>query len=156
MLKRFLEKLSVFKFILKCLSFFARKKPFGRLTQWLTTSSARLNLLLNKPSPNHEVSGLAETWQQLMPRDGQELFKVTDMDERTAYVEIHLHCPLRGTGDVQACYKLMNYDRQLMKKVGGELIVLESQSNSGSNYCKLAIRKAGEPTHDLLPAHMKS
>ncbi|MEM6831190.1 MAG: hypothetical protein AAF551_11810 [Bacteroidota bacterium] len=49
----------------------------------------------------------------------------------------------------------MNYDRALMKNIGGSLTVLESQSNSGQQYCRLAIRKLEDPTDDLLPAHLK-
>ena len=40
-----------------------------------------------------------------------------------------------------------------MKQVGGSLTVLESQSNSGKPYCKLAIRKIDSSTEDLVPAH---
>ncbi|MEL6250907.1 MAG: hypothetical protein AAFR87_02750 [Bacteroidota bacterium] len=58
-------------------------------------------------------------------------------------------------GNVETCYKLMNYDRKLMKKSGGELIVLESQSNSGKNFYRLAIRPQGIDTQDLIPTHKK-
>ena len=51
---------------------------------------------------------------------------------------------------------MMNYDRTLMEKVGGQLIVLETQANSGKDHCKLAIRKAGEDISDLVPAHERS
>ena len=88
-----------------------------------------------------------------MPPDGQEQFRVSEITDKTAYVEIHLHCPLRGTGKVDACYQFMNYDRKLMEKVGGSLTVLESQSNSGMDFCRLAIRKLGEEMGDLIPAH---
>lgn len=88
-----------------------------------------------------------------MPPDGQEFFKIGEYDEKTAFTEIHLHCPLRGTGNVEACHKLMNYDRQLMDQVGGQLIVLESQSNSGKHYCQLAIRKKGDGISDLKAAY---
>ena len=82
-----------------------------------------------------------------------EYFKVSEITSDTAFTEIHLHCPLRGSGNAEACYKLMNYDRSLMKAVGGELVVLESQSNSGKDYCRLAIRRKGDDTSDLVPAH---
>ena len=78
-----------------------------------------------------------------MPPDGKKYFQVKDTKDNAIHTEIHLHCPLRGSGDVNACYKLMNYDRKLMESVGGQLIVLESQANSGKKYCKLAIRKQG-------------
>lgn len=90
-----------------------------------------------------------------MPPDGQKHFKISEIKDDTAYTEIHLHCPLRGSGNAHACYKLMNYDRKLMEAVGGQLVVLESQSNSGEKYCKLAIRKRGESVDDLQQAHLK-
>lgn len=90
-----------------------------------------------------------------MPPDGWKYFQIKEITAETAYVEIHLHCPLRGTGKVHTCYKMMNYDRKLMRGVGGSLIVLESQSNSGKEFCKLAIRREGVSTHDLVPAHKK-
>lgn len=36
----------------------------------------------------------------------------------TAYGEITIHCPLRGTGDVHACHRLMAYDRALVEAAG--------------------------------------
>ena len=44
-------------------------------------------------------------------------------------------------------------DHQLMDKVVDECIVLQSQSNSGNNHCRLAIRPKGADTSDLTPAH---
>lgn len=155
-MKSILEKQAVFNATLKLLAFFAKRNYFNKLTHWATQTSAKLNILLNKPKPAKEVGDLAEAWQKMMPPDGQEFFKISEVTADTAFTEIHLHCPLRGTGNVDACYKLMNYDRSLMKAVGGELIVLESQSNSGKNYCRLAIRKAGQDTSDLVPAHQQS
>lgn len=76
-----------------------------------------------------------------MPPNQQELFRVTHIEDDTAYAEIHLHCPLRGTGDGEACHKLMHYDRSLMRSVGGSLEVLNSQATSGKSFCQLAIRK---------------
>ena len=154
-MKKLLEKQIVFSTVLSILAFFSKRNVLNGLTQWATTQTAQLNLFLNKPSTTDEVGKLAEIWQELMPKDGQHYFKIKEITEDTAFTEIHLHCPLRGTGNVEACYKLMNYDRQLMEKTGGELIVLESQSNSGKNYCRLAIRVKGQDTSDLVPAHKK-
>lgn len=154
-MKKFLERQFVFNTTLKILAFLSRRKAFHRLTQWATQQSAQLNLYLNQPKSSDNIEDLAQTWQQLMPPDGQHFFKIAEITPDTAYIEIHLHCPLRGSGDVNACYKLMNYDRQLMDKTGGQLIVLESQSNSGKPYCRLAIRKKGDDVADLTPAHLK-
>jgi len=155
-MKKLLEKLIVFRITLRFLAFFSRRKVFDGFTLWATSKTARLNLLLNKAGKGKNTMELAKIWQKLMPPDGKEYFKIKEVDEQTAYTEIHLHCPLRGTGNVEACYKLMNYDRKLMKKSGGELIVVESQSNSGKDYCRLAIRAQGKDTSDLIPAHKKN
>ncbi len=154
-MKKILEKQWVFDATLKVLAFLARRSIFDGLTHWSTAQTAKLNILLNKPKPSASVQELADTWQQLMPPDGQHFFPIKEVTEDTAYTEIHLHCPLRGSGDAHACYKLMNYDRKLMEKAGGQLIVLESQSNSGKNYCRLAIRRKGAIVNDLVPAHQK-
>ncbi len=138
-----LKTQKTFNSILKILAFFSKRKFFDKLTFWMTKSNAKLNIRLNKPKYTDDVRELAETWKKMMPADGQEFFKIAKISEDIAYTEIHLHCPLRGTGHIEACNKLMNYDRTLMREVGGELIVLESQSNSGKNYCSLAIRKKG-------------
>jgi len=154
-MKKQLEKLAVFEAFLKVFVFLSKWRLFHPLIKPITSMSAQLNLALNRPRPASDVEALAKTWQQLMPPDGKEFFKIKSVDENTAITEIHIHCPLRGTGDVNACYKLMNYDRMLMKKTGGQLVVLESQSNSGKPFCKLAIRKAGDEVSDLVPAHLK-
>ena len=152
-MKKYLEKQVVFSSTLRVFAFFAKSNLFNGITQWLTTQSANLNVLLNRPKKGKNVKELAKTWQELMPPDGQEYFKIKEITDDTAFTEIHLHCPLRGTGNVEACYKLMNYDRKLMEKTGGQLVVLESQSNSGKNYCRLAIRKQGDDISDLTPAY---
>ncbi|OJJ21503.1 hypothetical protein BKI52_13240 [marine bacterium AO1-C] len=156
-MKKQLEKLSTFKFTLRIFAFFAKRKIFTRFTQFLTTKSAKLNIKLNNPQPATDAKALAKVWQQMMPPDAQDKFTIgkIDQDTDTARVKIGIKCPLRGTGNVEACYKLMNYDRTLMKAVGGELIVEKSQSNSGEGHCILAIRKLGADTSDITPAHLK-
>ena len=119
-----------------------------------TNFSAWLNLKLNRPKQAKNAEELAKAWLELMPPDGSEEFKIDRIEKDTAFVEIHLKCPLRGTGKVNACYELMNYDRKLMEKVGGNLIVLKSQSQGKRKFCELAIRKKGKSVEDLIPAHL--
>lgn len=152
-MKKWLEKQAVFNFTLRIFAFFAKRGGFDRFTEKVTTQSAQLNILLNKPKPANDVETLAKTWLELMPPDGQEYFKIEEVTGDTAYTQIHLHCPLRGSGDTHACYKLMNYDRKLMEAVGGQLIVLQSQSDKKHEFCRLAIRKAGDNVDDLVPAN---
>ena len=155
MLKRILEKQAVFSITLKLLAVFAQSRIFSPFSSWLAGQFAHLNLVLNKPKKAEDLNDLANTWLNLMPPDGRQYFKILKIENNTAYAEIHLHCPLRGSGNAEACYKLMNYDRKLMSKVGGNLVVLESQSNSGKPSCLLAIRKKEDDISDLVPAHLK-
>jgi hypothetical protein len=155
-MKKILEKQRTFNTTLKILSSLSKWKLTAAFIPSLTKLLAKVNLALNKPTPAKDLKELATAWKTLMPPDGQEHFKISTITDNTAYVEIHLHCPLRGTGKVGTCHAFMNYDRTLMHKVGGSLTVLESQSNSGENYCKLAIRKIETPTDDLIPAHLKT
>ena len=155
MIKELLEKQIVFDTTLDFLSFLAEWEISERTIPFLTEILANINLSLNNPKASNHLKDLASTWKELMPPDGQDHFQIKEITDDTAYVEIHLHCPLRGTGKVDSCYKFMNYDRILMEKVGGSLTVLESQSNSGKNFCKLAIRQIGVSTADLVPAHKK-
>ncbi len=152
-MKKILEKQVVFNGMLRLLAFFSKRKVFDAFTLWATNTSAKLNIFINNPKPTQDIGELAKAWQKMMPSDGQAFFKISEVTTTTAFTEIHLVCPLKGTGNVEACYKLMNYDRSLMRAVGGELIVLESQSNSGKNHCRLAIRKKGHDVSDLIPAH---
>lgn len=152
-MKKYLEKMIVFERTLRIFSFLAKREIFNRITYKVTSLAAQLNIQLNKPQESKSLEELAKTWKQMMPPDGQDYFKTTEIKDNTAFAEIHLHCPLRGTGDVKACHRLMNYDRQLMQKIGGQLVVLESQSNSGKTYCRLAIRKQEDSIGDLIPAH---
>jgi hypothetical protein len=130
-------------------------RAFDGLTRFMTNFSARVTLWAKPEQKAKSPQELANAWKNLMPDDGQEFFPIKEVDERTAEVEIHLHCPLRGSGDPQACYKLMNYDRKLIESLGAHLVVLESQSNSGKNFCRLAIRSLEESVADLIPAHEK-
>jgi hypothetical protein len=155
MIKYWLEKQIVFDTTLNFLALLAEWNISENMILFFTEKLAEININLNNPKKTDSLSELARTWKNLMPADGQENFKITGIEGDTAYAEIHLHCPLRGTGKVETCYKFMNIDRSLMKEVGGSLTVLESQSNSGKPYCKLAIRKVGSTTDDLIPAHKK-
>ena len=152
---KLLNSLYVFEIVLKLLSIISKTEKLDFVTNKITRFLALLNVKINRHKEQDSIKSLAETWQNMMPNDGQHLFKIEKLTEDTAYVQIHLECPLRSKGNTLACYKLMNYDRSLMKSIGGKLVVLESQSNSGKNYCQLAIRKSNQDISDLTPAHKK-
>lgn len=45
----------------------------------------------------------------------------------------------------------MEYDREVLRAVGGQLIVLESQAVPGRCFCRVALRRQGAPMDDLPP-----
>lgn len=97
---------------------------------------------------------LGKEWQRLMPNP--KVMPITHVEGDTAYGEIHVRCPLRGTGDVHACHRLMAYDRALMRPAGARFVVLESQAEPGVEHCRIAIRPADLPADDLVPAIIRA
>ncbi len=108
---------------------------------------------LNKKGKRQaDLQAMGRKWQRMFP--GKTIHTpITEVTDNTVYAEIHTQCPLRGTGDVQACHRLMAYDRSLLQKMGGQFVVLQSQSNSGQPFCKVAMRKTGADMSDLVEAH---
>jgi len=102
--------------------------------------------------PQTTARELANEWNRLMPRP-RSAFPVVNIEDDTAFVEIHVACPLRGTGNAEACWRAMEFDRALVAGSGGRLVVMESQSVTGGSCCKLAIRPAGSDIDDLPAAH---
>lgn len=124
------------------------ERPALRLARLYATWVDRTH----RTRPGDSPRELAVEWNRLMPSP-RSAFPVTDVDEDTAYVEIRAACPLRGTGDALACWRSMEFDRALVAKAGGQLVVMESQSVTGGPCCKLAIRTEGASMDDLPVAH---
>lgn len=102
------------------------------------------------PSAPLEAAELAREWQRLMPNP--KVMPITRVEGDTAYAEIRVHCPLRGTGDVAACHRLMEYDRALVAPMGGRFVVLRSQAEAGRTHCEVALRPSHLPSDDLVDA----
>jgi hypothetical protein len=66
---------------------------------------------------------------------------ITTITPDEVRAEIRPPCPLRGTGDLEACHRLMAYDRALLAPHGGRLVVLRSQAEPGVHVCEVAIRR---------------
>jgi len=96
---------------------------------------------------------LGEQWQKSFPSAKQ--VPITGVDSKTVYAEIRTPCPLRGSGDTQACYRMMEYDRAVLHAAGGEFVVLRSQAEAGRNHCEVAMRLRGASLTDLTPAHLR-
>ncbi len=105
-----------------------------------------------------EAEAIGREWERLLAsRRAATLTRIepaTADTPATAFGRISVHCPLRGTGDVGACHRLMAYDRGLVEGVGGQLVVLASQAMPGRTHCEIAIRRRTDASEDLRPAHV--
>lgn len=100
------------------------------------------------PGPTDDVRALAEAWQEAMP--SKRSVPITSVDATTAHAEIHVTCPLRGSGDVAACHRLMAYDRAFAARSGARFVVLQSQAQPGVTVCKVALRRMELDASDLV------
>lgn len=98
---------------------------------------------------------LGREWERLL--GNRRYARVTRIDpaSQTAYGEITGLCPLRGTGDVAACHRLMAYDRGLMAPHAARFVVLASQAEIGRTSCEIAIRPRDLAAGDLVPIHTR-
>ena len=136
------------------------RHPLGRPFEqrWLTPGFVALTRRIRgaPPAPVAPTpEALGREWERLL---GNRLYaRITAIDEAsaTAYGEISGYCPLRGSGDVAACHRLMAYDRGLLATHGGRFVVLASQAERGRQTCQIAIRSQLLPAEDLIAAHQR-
>ena len=132
-------------------AFLARRPRFNALTAALMRAMARLAVRAKGIRPARDDADLGAQWQRAFPSAKQ--VPIRRIDNGTVYAEIHTPCPLRGTGDVHACHRMMEFDRAVLERAGGQFIVLRSQAEPGRTWCEVAMRRAGVPVTDLVPAH---
>ena len=123
---------------------------FHKATSFLAKFNAKTVIRSRKGRHKEELQKIGKEWARMFPNDMQRLISE---DQDTVIYETHTWCPLRGTGDVDACYRVMEFDRDLHHTIGGQFIVLASQAEPGRKTCKVAIRKNGVSTEDLIHAH---
>ena len=100
------------------------------------------------------VEDLGRQWQRGFPSAKQlPIVKVTG---DTVYAEIHTPCPLRGTGEVMTCHRMMEYDRALLRHAGGQFKVLGCQAEPGRTHCSVAMRLDGADMSDLVEPHERA
>ena len=99
-------------------------------------------------TPAESPREVAEAWQLAFPSKKQ--VPITAFDDAKAHAEIHTPCPLRGSGDLGACHRMMAYDRAFVARAGGRFVVLESQAEPGVSRCRVAMRLEGASMNDLV------
>jgi hypothetical protein len=136
---------------LGALAFFARRPALLPLSNALTRSLARLTVRVKGIGRARDISELGPLWQRSFPAKKQVPIESTSQD--TVVAQIHTPCPLRGSGDLHACYRMMEFDREVVRKAGGQFVVLQSQATPGVQFCRVAMRLEGESLQGLVPAH---
>jgi hypothetical protein len=126
-------------------------RPFS---DWLMRRLAHVAMRKAGARAADNLEELHEQWERSAPALAS--YKLVKIEKDTAYAEIHSECALRGTGDVGACYRMMEYDREVMHRIGGELVILESQASPGRTFCKVAMRRRGASMAEFTPAHLKA
>lgn len=139
----------LFTISLTFMSLVARLK-FLRTLKLIAHLNAKLVLLVRMGKRRSTIEDMGKEWKSMFPNDMQRLIK---QDADTVYYETHTWCPLRGTGDVTACYRMMEFDRAMHEKIGAQFVVIASQAEAGRKTCVVAMRKSGLPADDLVHAH---
>jgi hypothetical protein len=104
--------------------------------------------------PAADLHALGAAWQRGFPSAKQ--VPIRAVDAATVRAEIHTPCPLRGSGDTRACWRMMEYDREVARAAGGDFVVLRSQAEPGVTVCEVALRPRGSDLSDLVPAHVRA
>lgn len=138
---------------LRVLAFFARRPQLGWASDILTRTLARLTVRAKSIGRASLVAELGSLWQRSFPSSKQ--VPIISVSDDTVLAEIHTPCPLRGTADVHACYRMMEFDREILRKAGGQFVVLESQATPGVRVCRVAMRLQGKSLSGLVAAHEK-
>ena len=120
-------------------------------TRWIARLLAQLIWRKNRGQAQHGTLAIAEEWRRLFGLP--QFWRIERVENDTAYCEIRFPCALEGSGDVAACQRLMEYDRALLKKIGGQLVVLQSRADPQvRGACQVAIRRIDDLRADLIPA----
>ena len=136
------------------------------VTYWLTKNKLRnfigkpilrclggITLFVKKGDKKEPIEDIANEWQQMFP--SKKMVPIVRVAAGTAFAEIRSTCPYRGSGNVEGCYRMMEYDRKMMETIGADFVVLRSQAEPGVEYCLIAMTKEHQNREDLTPAHIR-
>jgi hypothetical protein len=136
---------------LAVLAFFARRPWLTSISNALTRSLAVATVSTRRIGRANCVAELGPLWQRSFP--SKKHVPIKTITEDTVYAEIHTPCPLRGTGDLHACYRMMEFDRAVLRHAGGQFVVLQSQATPGVSHCRVAMRLNGKSLKGLHTVH---
>jgi hypothetical protein len=137
--------------VLGVLAFFARRPRLAFVSNGLTRLLARLTVKAKGIGRAGDAAELGALWQRSFPSRKQ--VPIESVAAGTVLAQIHTRCPLRGSGDVRACHRMMEFDREVARLAGGQFVVLASQATPGVDVCRVALRLQGESLAGLVAAH---
>ena len=136
------------------------------VTRWLTENERRnllgkpvlrflgtVTLAIKNGKKQDGVEQAAEEWRNMFP--SKEMHPITKIEGDTVFAEIQIHCPYRGSGNIEGCNRMMEYDRRMMETIGADFVVLKSQAEPGVEHCLVAMTREIEDRKDLIPAHVR-
>ncbi len=113
-----------------------------------------VTLLLKNGKRKETIEQIAKEWQKMFP--SKKVVPIVKNEAETIFAEIRVLCPYHGSGNVDGCYRMMEYDRKMMETIGADFVVLRSQVEPGVEHCLVAITKEIETRDDLTPIHKKN
>ena len=137
--------------VLGTLAFLARRPALSALTAALNARLAAWTVRSKRIGTARTTDELGRLWQRSFPSAKQ--VPIESSDGRTVIARIHTPCPLRGSGDLAACHRMMQFDRSVLAHAGGQFVVLDSQASPGRTHCRVAMRLKSEDMADLVEAH---
>ena len=147
------RQIAIFTNILNLAGLFAKRSALAPVSKLLLRAFARLTIFIRKGKPQPTLEGIGKEWQRMFP--SRAFVPIRENTNDTVFAEILGECPVTGSGDVHACFRLMEYDRQLLKHIGGEFVVLQSKADPSISVCRVAMRMKNADMSDLIPAHEK-
>ncbi len=135
------KKIRVFKRVNTIIAWIAQSR-FRFLSKPISHILAKGTLKNNKGTKKDTIEEIAKEWQRVFSLD--EYFKIAQVLDEEVICEIHFECALERSGNIEACHRLMEYDRTIVKEIGGELTVLQSRVDPNvKGPCMVAIRAKG-------------
>lgn len=142
---------SLFMSLIPMSVYLSSRPAISATTRFVMRTFGAFTMMLMRAKPQLDIEAVGKEWQRMFPSD--EDVPITKITDDTVFAEIHIQCPHRGRGNVRGCHRMMEYDRKMLERIGGQLVVLRSQAEPGVSICQLAIRKAGASIDDLTHAH---
>lgn len=140
--------------VLQLLAYFARRPKFAVASNYLARCLAHLAIRAKSIGRARNLAELGSLWQSAFASRKQ--VPIERIVGNTVFAQIHTPCPLRGSGDVHACHRMMAFDREVVGHAGGQFVVIESQATPGVRFCRVAMRLQGELLVGLVAAHEQS